>query len=56
MSARRKLNGASSMGSLMIAGLVGLAATFVGVFLLTLGALTAIELVARNIRPGGRDR
>jgi hypothetical protein len=51
MSARRKLNGAHLTGSLVVAGLAGLATGSGAVFVAALGLLVAIDVVAGNIRP-----
>jgi hypothetical protein len=54
VSARQKLNGAFLTGGLVVAGLAGLATGSGTVFLVALSALVAIDIVAGNIRPGGR--
>lgn len=56
MSARQKLNLAHLNGGLVLAGLVGLLTGSWVVFVVVFGTLTAIDLVAGNIRPARRER
>lgn len=54
MSARKKLNAAHGLGSLIVASLVGACADSVAVFLVTLVALLLADWAAGNIRPPKR--
>src|SRR5947209_11286721 len=51
MSARQKLNRAYMNGSLIIAGIAGLATGSWGVFFITSGILVALNMVSGEIRP-----
>jgi hypothetical protein len=54
MNARNKLNIAFFQGSLLIAGLLGLALRSCSLFVVALIALVLVNLYAGNIRPNKR--
>jgi hypothetical protein len=54
MTARHRLNAAYATGSLIIAALIGGAVQSTTVFVIALGALLCLNLVAGDIRPKGR--
>jgi hypothetical protein len=54
MTARHKLNAAYAAGSLIVAALIGGAAQSTTVFVIALGALLCLNLVAGDIRPNKR--
>ena len=56
MGAREKLNGVYLTGSLLVAGVAGLATGSVAVFMIVLAALVVIGLVDGNIRPRNRRK
>jgi hypothetical protein len=56
MSARTQLNGAHLAGSLLVAGVLGLLTGSETVFLVSLGSLLVIDVIAGHIRFSGRRR
>jgi hypothetical protein len=50
MGARQKLNRAHAIGAFVVAGLLALATRSAGVFLVGLGGLLALNVLAGNIR------
>jgi len=56
MGARHKLNQAYFNGSLIIAGVVGMATESVGFFIVVLGVLVMFNLHSGDIRPNNKNR
>ena len=56
MGARHKLNQAYFNGSLIIAGVVGMATESIGIFIVVLGVLVMFNLHSGDIRTNKRNR